>query len=104
MLLVGYPQILPARGTCPELLPLANGDYRYGRMINKALTDMIADVARSTDSEYVDVWAATAGHDICAADPWINGQTHDPKRAAPFHPFAAEQEAAADQVLALLDD
>lgn len=104
VLLVGYPQILPAEGTCPELLPLADGDYSYGRSINKALTDMLADVAKSTRSEYVDMWTVTAGHDICAADPWINGRINDPKRAASFHPFAAEQEAAATEVLAVLDD
>lgn len=104
VLLVGYPQIVPATGTCPKLLPLADGDYGYGRKINKALTDMLAKVARATDTTYVDLWRATAGHDICASEPWVNGQHHAPGKAAPFHPFAAEQAAAAEQVLAALGD
>ncbi|WP_169799293.1 SGNH/GDSL hydrolase family protein [Nocardioides jensenii] len=103
ILLVGYPQIVPAKGTCPDLLPLADGDYAYGRLVNKVLTEMLAEVARATETTYVDLWSVTAGHDICAKDPWINGQLHDPKRAAPYHPFAAEQKAAAEQVLAALE-
>ncbi|HCB06148.1 MAG TPA: GDSL family lipase, partial [Nocardioides bacterium] len=30
VLVVGYPQLVPAQGTCPEL-PLASGDYSYVR-------------------------------------------------------------------------
>ncbi|KQY63701.1 SGNH/GDSL hydrolase family protein [Nocardioides sp. Root140] len=103
VLLVGYPQIVPAKGTCPDLLPLADGDYRYGRMVNKALTEMLDEVARATETTYVDLWKATAGHDICADDPWINGQHHDPERGAAYHPFVEEQEAAAAKVLAALE-
>lgn len=103
VIVVGYPQIVPARGTCPELLPLAEGDYPWAHSINKALTDMLAGVARRTTTTYVDLWQATAGHDICAADPWINGTLDAPGRAAPFHPFPAEQRVAAEQVVAALD-
>ncbi|KRF17748.1 hypothetical protein ASG90_05210 [Nocardioides sp. Soil797] len=102
--IVGYPQILPAEGTCPELLPLADGDYAYARKINKALTDTLEDVARTTEATYVDLWRATAGHDMCAKDPWVNGQHDQPDVAVAFHPFAAEQKAAAKQVLAAIDD
>lgn len=104
VLLVGYPQIIPAEGTCPDLLPLADGDYAYARKINKALTDMLEEVARGTEATYVDMWRATAGHHICAEDPWVNGQHDQPDAAAAFHPFAAEQQAAAEQVLAAIKD
>ncbi|QIX26097.1 SGNH/GDSL hydrolase family protein [Nocardioides sp. JQ2195] len=104
VLLVGYPQILPAEGTCPGRLPLADGDVAYARRINKALTDMLEDVARGTRATYVDLWRATAGHDVCADEPWINGRYEKPGSAAAFHPFAAEQEAAAERVLDALED
>jgi len=49
---------------------------------------------------YVDLWRVSAGHDICSADPWINGLSG--QGAAPFHPFAVEQAAVAQQVAAAL--
>jgi lysophospholipase L1-like esterase len=100
VVVVGYPQIVPPSGTCPEL-PLAAGDYAYARRINKGLADAVRLGARRADA-YVDVFAASAGHDICSADPWINGAQTDPSRALAFHPFAAEQQAVARLVLKAL--
>ena len=101
VLLVGYPQIVPASGSCPAL-PLAPGDYPFVRTVNERLTQAVAQAARATDAEYVDVWSASAGHDICAPDPWINGKDTQLDRALAFHPFAAEQRAVADLVLDLV--
>ena len=44
-----------------------------------------------------DIWTASAGHDICASDPWING-IKESSGAIPFHPFAAEQKAVAAEI------
>lgn len=99
VVVVGYPQIVPRKGTCPTLLPLADGDYRYALTVNKKLTQTLRHAAHRTHSAYVDLFRASRGHDICAADPWINGQFTDPARALNFHPFANEQAAAADLVL-----
>lgn len=98
VVVVGYPQIVPSYGTCPALLPLADGDYRYALRVNRALTDGLRRAAHRTHSTYVDVWRASRDHDICAADPWINGAVTDPQRAAAFHPFANEQTAVAGLV------
>ncbi|QWF21966.1 SGNH/GDSL hydrolase family protein [Nocardioides sp. LMS-CY] len=98
VLLVGYPQIVPASGTCPDL-PLAAGDYAFARDVNHRLTEAVRAAAETADAEYVDVWAATEGHDICAADPWINGRVTSADRALAYHPLAAEQRAVADLVL-----
>jgi lysophospholipase L1-like esterase len=102
VIVVGYPQILPDRGTCPDLLPLADGDVDYARRIVDALTTAIVRAARRSGAEYADVRAATAGHDICADDPWVNGRHTDARRALAFHPFAAEQQAVADLLLEML--
>lgn len=99
VLVVGYPQLAPAEGECPELLPLASGDIGFARQVNKALTDNLARAARRTDTTYVDVWRASAGHDICAEEPWVNGQHGVPGGAIPFHPLPAGQRAVADLVL-----
>ncbi len=97
VVVVGYPQIVPRHGTCPQL-PLAAGDYAYGREVNRGLAAAVRAGARGADA-YVDVFTASAGHDVCARDPWVNGAQTDPSRALAFHPFAEEQQAVAELVL-----
>lgn len=101
VIVVGYPQIIPARGSCSELLPLALGDYPFARRVSAGLADAVKKGAR--DAEFVDLFGPSAGHDICSDDPWINGANTDPSRALAFHPFAEEQQAAAELVLAKLN-
>jgi lysophospholipase L1-like esterase len=97
VLLVGYPQIVDADHVCSKL-PLARGDYAYAERVNRALTEAVEGAAKASGSTYVDVWSASQGHDVCSADPWINGTVNDQKRAARFHPFAVEQQAVAKLV------
>ena len=62
----------------------------------------LADLARAaerTDTTYVDVWRASAGHDVCADEPWVNGQQGVQGGAIPFHPLPAGQRAVADLVV-----
>ncbi|PRY62588.1 GDSL-like lipase/acylhydrolase family protein [Knoellia remsis] len=99
ILVVGYPQIAPRQGTCPDLLPLADGDVSYAVQVNKRLTDALRQAAKSNQVEYVDVWKASQGHDICSGDPWVNGQVTDITRAQNYHPFANEQRAIADLLI-----
>lgn len=99
VVVVGYPEIAPRHGTCPDLLPLADGDYRYANQVNERLDQALRHAAAVTGSSYVDVWGASKGHDICADDPWINGQYTDTARAQNFHPFAEEQQAVAGLVV-----
>jgi lysophospholipase L1-like esterase len=99
VVLVGYPQIVPASGRCEEV-PFAPDDYAFARQVNRGLTEAVERAAAATRSTYVDLWAASEGHDICSADPWINGLSGP--GAAPFHPFAAEQAEVARLVAAAL--
>jgi hypothetical protein len=94
VVVVGYPQIIPAQGTCP-LLPLAEGDYAFGRGVLAEFVEAQAKAAEKAGAEYVDVWAATDGHDICAEDPWVAG-FRPAQAATPYHPYAEEQAAVAD--------
>ena len=88
VVVVGYPQIIPSRGSCPDLLPLAIGDYPFARRVSAGLAAAVKRGAR--DATFVDLFGPSAGHDICSSDPWINGANTDPARALAFHPFAAE--------------
>ena len=98
VLVVGYPQIISADSMCAQL-PLAAGDYAYGERVNRALTEVLRSASKATGATYVDVWAASQGHDICSDDPWVNGAVTDQARAAAYHPFAEEQAAVADLVV-----
>ena len=99
IMLVGYPQIAPRQGTCPDLLPLADGDYRYANQVILRLTLAVRHAAARTNVDYIDVWKASQGHDVCSEDSWVNGRTTDPKRALAYHPFAEEQAAVAALIL-----
>lgn len=102
IIVVGYPQILPRQGTCTDLMPLASGDYRYGNQVNQRLTWALREAAAQEHVDYIDVWQASQGHDVCSADPWVNGQHTDVTRAQQFHPFANEQAAIAGLIVASL--
>jgi lysophospholipase L1-like esterase len=99
VVVVGYPQIIPESGTC-DLLPLAEGDYGFAREINERLNEAVERGAEQADADYVDLWEPTAGHDICADEPWINGRVTSAATALAYHPLAVEQQHAAEEVLA----
>ncbi|WP_370288125.1 SGNH/GDSL hydrolase family protein [Nocardioides sp.] len=95
VVLVGYPEVFPASGSC-EQLPLAKGDYELAHDTMKDITDALRRAARATGVEYLDVWTASKGHDICADDPWIAGVRPTRTDGYAWHPFPEEQELVAD--------
>lgn len=99
LLVVGYPKLAPDEGTCPDLLPLADGDYAYADELNRALNDALRGAATTGGAEFVDVYDASEGHDVCAAEPWVNGAVTITDEALAYHPFAREQRAVAQLVL-----
>lgn len=102
VLLVGYLRLVPREGQC-RALPFAKGDYRFGTKVSRALNEALAGAARRTDVDFVDMYDASAGHDVCSDDPWVNGVQTDQSAALAFHPFAEGMEAVADEVLGLVD-
>ncbi len=102
IMLIGYPKLLPDSGTCPYRLPLAAADYAYALEINRRLAEGIRDAGVGAGAEYVDLFTASEGHDICSDDPWIAG-VHGAQRAMHLHPYPAEQRAVADLILAKLE-
>lgn len=94
VMVVGYPQIVPASGACDQL-PLAPGDYPFAYNVLRQIVQAQESGAKAAGAEYVDVWSATEGHDICADEPWIAG-LRPQKPAEIFHPYAEHQQAVAD--------
>ena len=103
VVMVTYPKFLPTRGVCPDLIPLARGDYDFVREVNLALSEAQAAGATAAGAEVLDLYAASDGHDICSDRPWVNGIDTDPSRALAFHPFPEEQRAVARLLLELLE-
>ncbi|MCW2853984.1 MAG: Lipase 2 precursor [Nocardioides sp.] len=102
VIVANYPQLLPDQGSCPDLVPLAEGDYGLVTELNRALSDAVRLGAKAGGAEVVDVFKASKGHDVCSEDPWVNGVQTDPERALALHPFAEGQQGVADLVLAKL--
>lgn len=88
VLVIGYPQIAPESGTCPSILPFADGDYAYLYGLEQYLNRAIRLAAEATGTTYVDTFGPSAGHDACAPDgtAWIQGASTDLFRALSYHP------------------
>lgn len=104
VVVVGYPAAITADDTCPDLLPLAEGDQAYAAGINEALAKAQQQAAAETEAIYVDTYAASTDHDICSADPWVNGQVTSADTALAYHPLAVEQQVVAALVVQSLPD
>jgi lysophospholipase L1-like esterase len=98
VLVVGYPDILPTEGTCRAVgVPAeALGPVtEVARLLNASLEKG----ARAAGGDYVDVAAASDGHDVCAKGrAWVNGPRFRAGVAAPFHPKINGMRAVAVEV------
>jgi lysophospholipase L1-like esterase len=101
VLLVGYPDILPASGDgCWPQVPVASGDIAYLRGVEADLNRMLAAEATSHGTTYVNTYADSTGHDACQGPGvrWIEGLVPT-SVALSFHPNEAGERAMARQVL-----
>lgn len=103
VVVVGYPSIFPAAGSCPDRLTLATGDIRYADQLLRRLNGVLEASAGRSGAAFANAYAATRGHDICAEDAWIQGRTTVPGVALFYHPRAAEQQAVAEVLAELLE-
>ncbi len=96
VVVVNYLHILPESGTCADV-PFAPGDYAWGTTVHQALNTSLREAAEAQGAEYIDMYAASVGHDACAgtADAWVNGAQLKPNAFA-YHPFRSGMKAIAD--------
>jgi lysophospholipase L1-like esterase len=99
VVLVGYLRLVPDHGTCAAL-PLAAGDYAFGRRVSRALAAAMRQAAHRAGVLFVDMYAASRGHSVCSRHPWVNGAVTDRQRALAYHPVLPGMRADARQVLA----
>ncbi|MGH3716816.1 MAG: SGNH/GDSL hydrolase family protein [Micromonosporaceae bacterium] len=99
VLIIGYPRLVPPQGTCPDVVPFADGDYAWADGIERAMNRQLRRAAALTDATYVDTYTPSLGHDACAGDEaWINGQHTDIFAAISYHPFASYMAAASSLI------
>ena len=96
VVVVPYPQMISPSTRCLDRIPFRAEDSAYIFDVNRRVSQALIDAATEVGVEYVDVPTASAGHDICAEDPWVMGSRTDVAVAASFHPLAIEQRAVAD--------
>lgn len=101
IIVIGYPQILPAEGACP-VIPLPEGDTAWARGLIDGFNDALRAGAETVDATYIDMFEASAGHHTCSDDPWMAGIRVEDGGTVPWHPYHAETEAVAELVLAEL--
>jgi lysophospholipase L1-like esterase len=101
VVLVGYPRLVAPDEPCTGI-PLAAGDRVWLADVERQLNDVLARAARKAGAGYADLHRASAGHEICSDEPWVNGRRTDQERALAFHPFEEGQQAVADVLLAML--
>ena len=100
VVLVGYPRIAPPSGTCPAVLPFADGDLRWLDEVEQALNDSLRGAAVADGrTTFVDMYPASLGHDACAGPAaWIQGKDNNVFAAIQYHPFKAGMIGVANEV------
>jgi lysophospholipase L1-like esterase len=87
ILVLGYPRITSAQGSCQAQF-LADGDSRWANRVEVMLNSSIRRAVTAHGGRYVDLYPSTRGHSACAGDrAWVNGPVTDPFRAVAYHPF-----------------
>ena len=63
---VGYPDITPAHGYCPEAMPWTTGDLRWFRnQVQIPGNETLRQEAENTGAVFVDTFPHSIGHDVC---------------------------------------
>lgn len=99
VVVVGYPQVAPPRGTC-RALGVDAEQAGIARRVADRLNASVRAAARQAGATWVDLHPVSAGHDACAGkDAWVTGADYVPGQPAPLHPRVAGMRAAAAAVL-----
>jgi lysophospholipase L1-like esterase len=99
IVIITYPAILPATGTCPAL-GLSDAEAQLMRAVGARLDQLTRKVARDENILSVDMANLSQGHDVCSDEPWVLGAF--PSNGTAFHPNAAGASAMARATAAAL--
>lgn len=104
VLLVGYLRILPDGRGCWPRVPLATRDVPFLNGTERKLNAMLKTTAAANGATFVDTYAHTEGHDVCAPAKarWVEG-AFPSHQAAPAHPNEAGMQQIATRVRSALN-
>jgi hypothetical protein len=102
IILVGYPRILADGKSCSSQLPLPSAAAARYRVASARVNEMMKNEAKKADAAFIDMYAASKGHELCSSSPWVNGQSTVEGEAEAYHPYPAYHVAVADKIAALL--
>jgi lysophospholipase L1-like esterase len=97
---VGYPEITPVNGYCPEALPWTTGDLRWFNLdVQRRGNATLAQEAAANGATFVDTFTLSMGHNLCepVGKRWIE-PLFNPLTGVAVHPNAKGQEADAFDV------
>lgn len=103
VVVVGYPQVLPQRGSCPTL-GVDAAEAAVARQVSGTLNQSQRAAARRAGATWVDLTEVSTGHDACAGKAaWTTGSEFVPGQPAPLHPRIEGMRGAAAAVYAALE-
>ncbi|MGV8873246.1 MAG: SGNH/GDSL hydrolase family protein [Rhodococcus sp. (in: high G+C Gram-positive bacteria)] len=99
VIIVGYPWLIPAAGTCEPQVPVALGDVPYLRNLQTTLNEAVRQAAADTDTTFVDMSVVSEGHDACqpVGVRWVEPLLLA-NQFVPLHPNALGEAAIAAEV------
>jgi lysophospholipase L1-like esterase len=103
VILIGYPDMFPQRGSCWPVVPITTGDVAYLRGIEVKLNAALRDSAQATGTTFLDTYTPSIGHDFCADGGvrYVEGLVPG-SLTVPFHLNARGHSAVATLILAAL--
>src|SRR5699024_12402601 len=73
------------------------GVVGWGTKVHYQLTESMRRAEARYDVDYVDMYAASKGHDACSSEPWVNGAAIK-SGAMSYHPFRSGMRAIAHTI------
>lgn len=98
IVLVGYPRHVTPTSHCAGIPKLSKKNLRAWDQIDQTVNLQLQRAAWDTATPYVDVYAASAHHDICSHHPWVHGKTTSRPGGIAYGPTKTEQAAVARMV------
>lgn len=100
VVLVTYPQVVPAEGAKCAALELDADEATYVRQLGQELEAAFQTAATASDVITADAYGASTDHGPCATegDRWMNGKDAGTDGFS-YHPSAAGHRAMADLVM-----
>jgi lysophospholipase L1-like esterase len=99
VVLVSYPALLPPEGNCAAMA-ISGQQADASRAVAQRLSELTRQAAIDAGAIFIDMDAASRGHDACSSTPWVYGA--EAVGGTSFHPTAAGAAAVAERIVAAL--